>query len=153
MLCVRGVWIGWSFCMRHALFHCVETCSIGETTRKSDVFFLLSAVFASLLGDTILVDDLDSANHYRRGVRESTRVCVRVFSRAACTCSRFRERSAGGPEQDSVSDHPDASRGEDTQQREVWGSAEQSSIHWEAQRSSVWSSATQRVRQHPRSDR
>lgn len=52
--------------------HCVEACSNGELT---DVVFL-SAVFTSLLGDTILVDDLDSANHYRRGVRESACVCV-----------------------------------------------------------------------------
>lgn len=35
-------------------------------------------MFTSLLGDTILVDDLDSANHYRRGVRESACVCVCV---------------------------------------------------------------------------
>lgn len=34
-----------------------------------DVVCLFS-VFATLLGDTILIDDLDSANDYRRGVRD-----------------------------------------------------------------------------------
>uniref|UniRef100_A0A4W4DTS3 SMC hinge domain-containing protein n=1 Tax=Electrophorus electricus TaxID=8005 RepID=A0A4W4DTS3_ELEEL len=38
-------------------------------------------VFASLLGDTILVDDLDSANHYRKGVVQSKVQCPTLLTR------------------------------------------------------------------------
>ncbi|XP_062336135.1 structural maintenance of chromosomes flexible hinge domain-containing protein 1 [Osmerus eperlanus] len=38
-------------------------------------------VFGSLLGDTILVDDLDSANHYRKGVVQSQVPCPTLLTR------------------------------------------------------------------------
>ncbi|XP_016325193.1 structural maintenance of chromosomes flexible hinge domain-containing protein 1-like isoform X2 [Sinocyclocheilus anshuiensis] len=38
-------------------------------------------VFASLLGDTILIDDLDSANHYRRGVVQNKMQCPTLLTR------------------------------------------------------------------------
>uniref|UniRef100_A0A8C2FFZ1 Structural maintenance of chromosomes flexible hinge domain containing 1 n=1 Tax=Cyprinus carpio TaxID=7962 RepID=A0A8C2FFZ1_CYPCA len=38
-------------------------------------------VFASLLGDTILIDDLDSANNYRRGVVQSKVQCPTLLTR------------------------------------------------------------------------
>ncbi|XP_056603015.1 structural maintenance of chromosomes flexible hinge domain-containing protein 1 [Triplophysa dalaica] len=38
-------------------------------------------VFTSLLGDTILVDDLDSANHYRRGVVQNKIQCPTILTR------------------------------------------------------------------------
>uniref|UniRef100_A0A8C1EUT2 Structural maintenance of chromosomes flexible hinge domain containing 1 n=1 Tax=Cyprinus carpio carpio TaxID=630221 RepID=A0A8C1EUT2_CYPCA len=38
-------------------------------------------VFTSLLGDTILIDDLDSANHYRRGVVQNKMQCPTLLTR------------------------------------------------------------------------
>ncbi|KAI4890516.1 hypothetical protein NFI96_011443 [Prochilodus magdalenae] len=38
-------------------------------------------IFASLLGDTILVDDLDSANHYRKGVVQCKVQCPTLLTR------------------------------------------------------------------------
>lgn len=38
-------------------------------------------VFATLLGDTILIDDLDSANHYRRGVVQNKMQCPTLLTR------------------------------------------------------------------------
>lgn len=38
-------------------------------------------VFGSLLGDTILIDDLDSANHYRKGVVQSKIQCPTLLTR------------------------------------------------------------------------
>ncbi|XP_076146562.1 structural maintenance of chromosomes flexible hinge domain-containing protein 1 isoform X2 [Alosa pseudoharengus] len=38
-------------------------------------------VFGSLLGDTILIDDLDSANHYRKGVVQSKSQCPTLLTR------------------------------------------------------------------------
>ncbi|XP_072544127.1 structural maintenance of chromosomes flexible hinge domain-containing protein 1 [Salminus brasiliensis] len=40
-----------------------------------------SKVFSSLIGDTILVDDLDSANHYRRGVVQNKVQCPTLLTR------------------------------------------------------------------------
>ncbi|KAF5895762.1 structural maintenance of chromosomes flexible hinge domain-containing protein 1, partial [Clarias magur] len=40
-----------------------------------------SKVFSNLLGDTILVDDLDSANHYRKGVVQSKMQCPTLLTR------------------------------------------------------------------------
>ncbi|XP_050970942.1 structural maintenance of chromosomes flexible hinge domain-containing protein 1 isoform X1 [Labeo rohita] len=38
-------------------------------------------VFSTLLGDTILIDDLDSANHYRRGVVQNKMQCPTLLTR------------------------------------------------------------------------
>ncbi|GAA6083334.1 structural maintenance of chromosomes flexible hinge domain-containing protein 1, partial [Tachysurus ichikawai] len=38
-------------------------------------------VFTTVLGDTILVDDLDSANHYRKGVVQSKVQCPTLLTR------------------------------------------------------------------------
>ncbi|KAK3546292.1 hypothetical protein QTP70_025718 [Hemibagrus guttatus] len=38
-------------------------------------------VFTNILGDTILVDDLDSANHYRKGVVQSKMQCPTLLTR------------------------------------------------------------------------
>ncbi|XP_059395011.1 structural maintenance of chromosomes flexible hinge domain-containing protein 1 [Carassius carassius] len=62
-------------------------CPIGNPVFVKDMLIFpehvesCNKVFASLLGDTILIDDLDSANDYRRGVVQNKMQCPTLLTR------------------------------------------------------------------------
>lgn len=57
-------------CLLKVVINTISNKRAGPICVHDDYFVVLFVltVFSNLLGDTILVDDLDSANHYRKGV-------------------------------------------------------------------------------------
>lgn len=82
-------------------------------------------MFRSLLGETILIDDLDSGNSYRKAVSD-TRCSKSHAAYEHMTFLLSVPLLTGGAEQHTVSHHPDPAGGEDQFQGEVWRGKQQS---------------------------
>ena len=92
-------------------------------------------VFKNLLGETILIDDLDSGNSYRKAVSDTRCSKLRTAYEHITFLLSVRLLT-GGAEQHTVSHHPDPAGGQDQFQGEVWRGEQQSPTNSEIH---VWS--------------